>query len=538
LESPAWLDYGATPVFIRTLQLGEAAKPLRLRVAPVEVRVALLGDGSLGQEDGYWVATLPSKASARLFISRTDAASLETLAKTFNAPLDLTPLTQGGPPQWTQTVTTTSVAGDDSAALVSDDFPLPLENPWNSWLRPGGFDFTPDGKAAIVAMWNGDVWRVDGIAAKAPATLTWRRIASGLFQPLGVKFRGDELFITCRDQIARLNDLNNDGEIDFIECFNNDAEVTEHFHEFAMGLQIDAAGNLYYAKSGRHALDSVVPQHGTLLKVSADGSQTEILATGFRAANGVCINDDGTFFVTDQEGFWTPKNRINRVKKGGFYGNMFGYTDVTDTSDSAMEPPMVWITNAKDRSPAELVWVPQNAWGNLGGSLLNLSYGTGRAFIVPHEEVNGDWQGAVCELPMPAFATGIMRGRFGADGALYTCGMFAWAGNATAPGGFHRIRRGDGPAQMPLEVHASKGRLAVTFSDPVEPTHCSIKVWSLKRTARYGSQHHDERELQVRKVSNTDPHTVVLEIPDLAPTDCYELKIGDRVLHGTIHHLE
>ena len=47
----------------------------------------------------------------------------------------------------------------------------------------------------------------------------------------------------------------------------------------------------------------------------------------------------------------------------------------------------------------------------LGGSLLNLSYGTGRAFIVPHEEAAGQWQGAVCELPMPAFATGIMRGR-------------------------------------------------------------------------------------------------------------------------------
>jgi sugar lactone lactonase YvrE len=170
-------------------------------------------------------------------------------------------------------------------------------------MRPGGFDFTPDGKAAIVAMWNGDVWRVDGLMRRAPTALTWRRIASGLFQPLGVKFRGDDLFITCRDMLARLVDFNKDGETDFIECFNDDAQVTEHFHEFAMGLQTDAAGNFYYAKSGRHALDSVVPQHGTLLKVSADGSKTEILATGFRAANGVCLNEDGTFFVTDQEGF-------------------------------------------------------------------------------------------------------------------------------------------------------------------------------------------------------------------------------------------
>jgi glucose/arabinose dehydrogenase len=538
LESPAWLDYGTTPVFIRSIHVAESKQALKLRVAPDNVSVVLRGDGSLAKQDGFWIATLPAAAKAQIFISRADAASLESLAKTGTPPLDPTALTKGGPAKWTQTVTTTSVAGDESGAFITDDFTLPLDNPWQSWLRPGGFDFTPDGKAAIVAMWNGDVWRVDGVMDKAPAKLTWRRIASGLFQPLGVKFRGDELFITCRDQIARLKDLNGDGEIDFIECFNDDAEVTEHFHEFAMGLQTDDAGNFYYAKSGRHALDSVVPQHGTLLKVSADGSKTEILATGFRAANGVCINDDGTFFVTDQEGFWTPKNRINRVKPGGFYGNMFGYTSVTDTADSAMEPPMVWMTNAKDRSPAELVWVPKNAWGNLGGSLLNLSYGTGRVFIVPNEEVGGKWQGAVCELPMPAFDTGIMRGRFGPDGALYTCGMFAWAGNATSPGGFHRIRRGEAPAQVPLAVEARKGSLTVTFSDPVGDPVCAMKAWSLKRSAKYGSGHFDEHELAIRSVkTSADGRTLTLDIPDLAPTHCYELKIGDRVLHGTIHSL-
>lgn len=538
LESPAWIDYGTTPVLVRTVNVGEAKQPLFLRVAPESVNVVLKGAGELKREGGFWVAKLASGIHARFFISRVDPASLDTMANNFAAPLDLAPLTLGGTAQWPQTVTTTSVAGKDDAAFVADDFPLPLENPFQSWMRPGGFDFTPDGKAAIVATWNGDVWRVDGVMDKAPATLTWRRIASGLFQPLGVKFRAGELFVLCRDQLARLVDLNGDGETDFIGCFNDDAQVTEHFHEFAMGLQTDSAGHFYYAKSGRHALDSVVPQHGTLLKVSADGMKTEILATGFRAANGVCLNDDGTFFVTDQEGFWTPKNRINRVKVGGFYGNMYGYTSVTDESDAAMEQPMVWITNDKDRSPAELLWVPKDAWGNLGGSLLNLSYGTGRAFIVPHEEVNGQWQGAVCELPMPAFATGIMRGRFGPDGALYTCGMFAWAGNATAPGGFHRIRRGHAPAQVPLALHAAKGALTATFSDPITDTKSAIKVWSLKRSRTYGSKHYDEHELAIRDVKlGNDRRSVRLDIPDLTPTQCYELKIGDRILHGTLHQL-
>ncbi len=552
LESPGWLDYGTTPVFSRTLNVGAAKQPLLLRVAPDTVSVVLTGDGSLRKDGGFWIATLPGGAKARLLISRADAASLEALAKTINAPLDLASLTLGGPRQWTAEVTTTSEAGPADGSFIADTFPLPVENPWQSWMRPGGFDFTPDGKAAVVAMWNGDVWRVDGVLSPAPAPLRWRRIATGLSQPLGVKFRGEELFVTCRDQLARLRDLNGDGEIDFIECFNDDAQVTEHFHEFAMGLQTDAAGNFYYAKSGRHALDSVVPHHGMLLRVSADGTRTDILATGFRAANGVCLNDDGTFYVTDQEGFWTPKNRINRVKVGGFYGNMFGYKSVTDSSDAAMEPPMVWVTNEKDRSPAELVSAPKNAWGALGGSLLNLSYGTGRAFIIPHEEVDGVWQGAVCELPMPAFATGIMRGRFAPDGALYTCGMFAWAGNATAPGGFHRIRRTEKPAHVPLAIHAAKGAISVTFSDPLDPNSVTpeafgFKVWALKRAANYGSKHYDEHPVAISAARlSADQRTVMLTIPDLAPTQCYELVLKlrgpsgtsiERSLHGTIHRL-
>ena len=185
-------------------------------------------------------------------------------------------------------------------------------------------------------------------------------------------------------------------------------------------------------------------------------------------------------------------------------------------------------------------------------SLLNLSYGTGRAFIVPHEEVGGQWQGAVCELPMPAFATGIMRGRFGADGALYTCGMFAWAGNATAPGGFHRIRRSEKPAHVPLAIHAAKGALTVTFSDPLDPTSVkpdafALKVWSLKRSANYGSKHYDEHPLEITAARlGTDARTVTLisraRAHALLRTHQLTLRAPDgatveRSLHGTIHAL-
>lgn len=176
----------------------------------------------------------------------------------------------------------------------------------------------------------------------------------------------------------------------------------------------------------------------------------------------------------------------------------------------------------------------------------------GRAYILPHEEVGGQWQGAVCELPLPGFATGIMRGRFAADGALYTCGMFGWAGNAAAPGGFHRIRRSEEPANVPLGIHAAKGTLSVTFSDSIDPASVkpdafALKVWSLKRSANYGSKHFEEHPLDIIAARlSADARTVTLDIPTLAPTQCYELKASlqatdgvtsARSMHGTIHQL-
>ena len=336
------------------------------------------------------------------------------------------------------------------------------------------------------------MWIVEGQPGKAD--LRWQRIATGLFQPLGLKIVDDKIHLICRDQLAVLHDLNGDGETDFYECLNNDHQVTEHFHEFAMGLQTDADGNFYYAKSGRHALKAVVPHHGTLLRVSRDGAKTDILATGFRAANGVCLNPDGSFVVTDQEGFWNPQNRINWVTldpsgKPKFYGNMFGYTDVTDSSDSAMEPPLCWITNAFDRSPAELLWVTSDRWGPLKGSLLNLSYGDGKVFVVPHERVGGVMQGGMIELPLPPFPTGVMRGRFHpSDGQLYLCGLFAWAGSAIHPGGLYRLRATGQPMHLPVGLHATKSGLKLTFTEPLDRAsldakNVQIKTWSLKRTA-------------------------------------------------------
>jgi len=545
-----------TIVYSRTLEIGRSAKDLLARIAPTAVAAAVIGDErvTLIRKDDLTLLQVPAAATpvrVKVLLADGPVAALAAFARTSPAPRALKPLTEGGPKRWPELLKTVATIGKNDGPFAVDTFALPDKNPWNAQVRLTGFDFYPDGKRAAVCSWDGDVWLVSGLDQPANG-LTWQRIATGLFQPLGLKLRDGSIFVCCRDQIARLHDLNGDGEIDFTECFNSDHQVTEHFHEFAMGLQTDADGNFYYAKSARHALPAVVPHHGTLLKVSKDGTHTDILATGFRAANGVCLNPDGTFFVTDQEGHWTPKNRINLVQKGGFYGNLFGYTDVTDKADAAMKPPLCWITNSFDRSPAELLWVTSDRWGPLQGSLLNTSYGHGKIYVVPHETVDGLAQGGMCALPLPPLPTGVMRARFHpVDGQLYACGMFAWAGNQTKPGGFYRIRYTGKPADLPVGLKAKSGGVEVTFTEALDAAAAAnvqnyeIKVWGLKRSAGYGSKHIDERALTVRGATLLpDGKTVRLDIADLAPTwgmeIKYRLKGADGraivgVIHNTIH---
>jgi len=564
-EVPGFEDFHGVPLFTRSLIIDGGTRDHYLRVAPTAAAVELQAapDASrppprLLSREGFHVLHVPpgdGVLEVCLYVTSGDPRLLAVHKAMGLSPDAGSGDDEHGPARWRATVTTRARLGESKGAYVVDTLPLPdaEANPWHSWLRLGGIDFFADGRRAAVSTWNGDVWVVEGIGGDL-GELRWRRIAAGLFQPLGVRIVDDVIYLGCRDQICVLEDRNGDGETDYYRCFNNDHQVTEHFHEFAMGLQTDAEGNFYYAKSARHAKTALVPHHGTLLMVLADGSRTEIVANGFRAANGVCINGDGSFYVTDQEGHWTPKNRINRVVRGGFYGNMMGYHDRESSADADMEPPLCWITNAFDRSPAELLRVEGDRWGLPAGALLQLSYGTGRVFLVLEDRIGSRYQGGMVSLPIAPFPTGIMRGRFHpGDGQLYCCGLFGWSGARTRPGGLYRVRQTGKAPDMPIAMRFGVGTVELTFGCDLDRELAEdlgswgVKTWQLRRSKGYGSEHHDTRTLAVTRADLADDdRTVKLTIPDLQPTMCIEIQCNvetpdEEVLratiHGTIHAL-
>ncbi len=557
LETPGCETSNGVLVFTRTFEVSPGPRPIRTRVSTSPVKTTVSTDQvGLATENGFHVLGIPASGETLIFTIRLETTSPAPAGFTSPGPPPAHPsdLTRGGPPRWPQTLVSENGRPLSGEGLGAEPiaFPDDATNPWGTQWRTSGLDFLPDGDQLALCTWMGDVWIVSGLRDPSRG-YRWKRIASGLHQPLGLKIVDGVIHVCCRDQIVKLRDLNGDGETDYYECFNNDHQVTEHFHEFAMGLQTDEAGNFYYAKSARHALPPLVPQHGTLLRVSRDGLRTDIVANGFRAANGVCVNTDGSFHVTDQEGHWMPKNRINQVKPGRFYGNMWSYGAPQNTADSAMEEPLVWITNDMDRSPGEPVRVTPPSWGPLQGSLLDLSYGMGRMFLVM-DDASGEAQSAVVALPLEDFPTGVMRGRFHpATGELFACGMAVWASNQTRDGGLYRIRRSGGPMHLPVSWRSSPGQLRLTFSDPLDPSASNdaasyqLKSWDLLRSAKYGSAHLNERQVRVTAAkTSTDGREVTLDVPGLAPSRGLELVVRlkgadggsfERRIHATIHRI-
>src|SRR5690606_35952445 len=127
---------------------------------------------------------------------------------------------------------------DDEGAFTVDELTIPSENPWKSFIRLMDVDFLSDGRAVVVSL-SGDVWLVEGIKEELE-TLQWHRFATGLFQHSGVKVVDDQIYVIGRDQITRLNDLNQDGFADYYENFNNELMASTNFHAFTLNLETDS----------------------------------------------------------------------------------------------------------------------------------------------------------------------------------------------------------------------------------------------------------------------------------------------------------
>jgi hypothetical protein len=559
LELPKLEMVGDEPLFTRTIRLSASKEPLMLLAADANeakpAKVFAAYPMHVRNFEGHQYVIFPARSKAttyKIAVHRKDAVTPQQVAYFTGAKEDLESLTKGGPTLWGQPIATQGVRGKDDGPYAVDTLTVPEENPFKSWMRIGGMDFFPDGKSAAVSTWSGDVWVVTGIDDSLQ-NLRWQRYATGLFQTLGLKIVDGTIYVNGRDQITRLHDLNQDGEADFYENFNNDCQVSPSFHEFTFDLQTDSKGNFYYVKGGPvrpggRGWQTITDHNGTMMRVSPDGKRHEVFATGVRAPNGMSISPDDVITVADNEGTWTPTCRLDYdVKQGDFLGVVdLAHKDPKPTTPGKL---LCWLPHGDvDNSSGGQAWVTSDNWGPFAGEMLHLSYGKCSLFKVLKENVDGTWQGGVVRFPLQ-FNTGICRARFNpADGQLYVAGLRGWQTDAAKDAGFQRVRYTGKPVNMPTGLHVKPDGIEIAFTAPLDDTSAKdvqnydVEQWNYVWSSDYGSP---EMSVENPKVKGRDPvdvdsitvapdrKTVFLKIEGLQPVMQMKIQMKIKAADGS-----
>ena len=545
-------------VIRRVIEMGPSKKSLTLRAADRDpegklgLRVIDLPPGAKVETDRFLGVVLRPLDNPVLF--RMDIRPGPTKSTTTHpiGPVRPSQLMQGGPPRYPQSLVTKGALGTGDGPYVVDTLTAPDDNPYKSFLRFGGHDFFSNGDCAVCSV-SGDVWVVSGIDEELEQ-LKWRRFATGLFQPLGLKIVDDKVHVLGRDQITRLHDLNSDGEADFYENFNNDCKVTTNGHAYATNLDTDPQGNFYYTKCA-----DGTEHGGTLLRVSKEGSKLDVFATGLRNPNGSGVSPTGEVTAADNQGEWVPASRLDVVSQGEF----LGYQPMSKRNPPPTDPgkPLCWMPQNVDNSSGGQTWVTSDRWGPFKDSMLHTSYGAAALLLVLREDVDGTAQGGVVRFPL-TFDSGIMRARFRKqDGQLYVSGLRGWQTAGARDAALHRVRYTDKPVRMPSALSVHENGIKLTFTCNLDPELAndaesySILRWNYRWSGEYGSrqwslsdpskQGYDTLKVKSAKLLE-DGKSVILEIEDMRPVMQmqigYDLESDDGAevrgeIHNTVHVL-
>ncbi len=446
-----------------------------------------------------------------------------------------------------------------------DQITLPYDNPYNAWIRPTTLAFRPDG-GLYVGTYVGDVWLARGVDS-ALQRISWQRIATGLYEPMGMKVVDGVLLVTCRNGIMKLHDLDRDEQIDFYEQMYADQDVSNFFHAFNFGLERDSKGNLYYVKPGQFT-DNKDP--GNVMKVSPDGKRSESIATGFRVNNGITISPNDDIFVSDNQGSWTPANKINVIEQGKYYGYVPNFATARWSPDGKSFPkekikdavvsadlikvpdtfaqPALWMPQEFDNSPGGGTW-SDKAWGPLGNSFIHTSYGTGWSYYVMPKKLDGVWQASMIALPFQ-FDAGIQRAAVNPiDNNVYVTGLTGWDdGVAQTYGTLSRIRYTGGKGHLVKDVDVIPSGIRVAFNFSLDPSaldtsDVELSMWNYKWTSKYGSAHYsvlnpgsegeDRLAVSGLNAGNADK-TLDIMVPALQKANSVRLRLRIKAADGTV----
>lgn len=406
--------------------------------------------------------------------------------------------------------------------------------------RVGGLAFLPDGRL-LVTTWDtmGGVYVLDNVETADTSRITVKRIASGLAEPLGIEVVDGDIYVLQKHELTRLIDHDGDDVIDEYEAICNSWGVTSDFHEFAFGL-VYKDGYFYASLSMAMRLMSHERQHpdrGRTIRISRDGTY-ETINYGLRTPNGIGLGVDGELFVTDNQGEWTPANKLIHVKAGEFLGMHWGLPDGLEEVPP-IAPPAIWLPQDEiGNSPTEPVLIHNGTYKGqmLHGDVTN--GGIKRDFL---EKIDGQYQGAVFRFSQ-GFEAGVNRICWGPDSALYVGGVgmvggWSWKEKQY---GLQKLKPNGKVAFEMLAVRAKPRGFEIEFTEPISngenirPSDILVQQWRYEGTSGYGGPKLDLRDLPIQGVEVSGDHKrISLTIPDLKEGHVVYFRLPDDLTSGT-----
>jgi hypothetical protein len=407
-------------------------------------------------------------------------------------------------------------------------------------LRPPGFepqvtamDWLPDNRLAVTT-WGGsettagEVYLLDNVTgATGPEKVTTKKIASGLKEPMGIKYVDGKLYVSQKHELTELTDTNGNDVIDDTRTVAT-WPYGGNFHEFAFGLLYKKGFfylNLSVAINYGGATTDPQPaaNRGTTIKVNRKTGKVSYVAGGLRTPNGIGFGPGGDLFATDNQGGWLPASKLVHIKQDRFFNH---YTNPDGPFDAnPVTQPVLWLPqNEIANSPSTPIYVTK---GRYAGQMLfgDVTYGgLQRAYL---EKVKGQYQGAVFRHTQ-GLEAGVTRISRGPDGAIYAGGLGAggnWGQEGKLSYGLQKLTPNGGDAFDILSMRAVDGGFELTYTQPLSQETADnlvdryrVKQWRYVPTPAYGGPKVDEEPLTVRSASlSRDGKKVRLGIAGLKP---------------------
>jgi mono/diheme cytochrome c family protein len=420
-------------------------------------------------------------------------------------------------------------------------------------VMPTALAWKPNGEL-VVASLKGQVLSVAADSAAPPRS---ELLADGLAAPYGLQAGDGYVDVLAKYGLLRITHDPEGGSA--LQVIASGWGYTSDYHDWAVGLPRDAAGNYYIslpcyqdnrpdaAKRLRGSLLKLIPRRAT-----EDNPQLfdfEVLTHGHRFPMGMALNARDELFVTDNQGNYNPFNELNFVQKG----RHFGFVNKGETAPPDHTSPSIAIPHPWTRSVNGICFLKSppgtrgNLFGPLEGHLVGCEYDTRRLIRMSLQRVGDDYQGCCYPLTVPTPPSESPLGPICCEvsptGELFIGSIrdSGWgAGNNIG----EVIRVKVDPARFGhglAEMRATATGFELDFFAPVEKELAgqldSYSLSSYRRvsTPAYGGNDIDRRTEKITSVSlSSDRRRVTLTLETLRPGHVYELRLKSLAPAGEL----